>query len=129
MKYIASNVVSFGAGAVLGLTKDQAAARAAFITPVPGKSGMFTTSGPVQFKRGEEFFFAGELPKSLADSVEALRKAKADREATARAAVEARERAEQEAKAKAEVEAKAKAEQEANAPAEAEANGNQSGLL
>lgn len=101
MKYIALAVVAFAAGADLGLTEAQASARAHALTPIGGRKGWYTTTGPVQFKAGEEFQHDGELPKALAESVESARKAKAEAIAAARAKAEA------EAKAKAEAEAAA----------------------
>ena len=90
MKYIATSVVSFGAGAELGLTKAQAASRQAFLSDL-GK-GWYIATGPVQFKIGEEFRFDGDLPKSMAADVEALAKAKSQADAEAKAKAEAEEK-------------------------------------
>lgn len=70
MKYQAIAVVTLGVGAVLGLTEAQAAARKASTTPIPGRKGMFLTTAQVQFKRGEEFLYEGELPRVLADALD-----------------------------------------------------------
>lgn len=67
MKYLATTTVSFGPGTRLGLTKDQAAARAHALTAA-GR-GQYITRTAVQFKAGEVFNFDGEMPKGLADLV------------------------------------------------------------
>lgn len=79
MKYIALSVVAFAAGAELGLTKDQAGARSHALTEHPKRKGWYVASGPVQFKTGEEFQFEGDLPKGIADSLEAVQKARASK--------------------------------------------------
>lgn len=116
MKYVSLTMVSFGAGALLGLSVDQSAARTASIAPVPGRKGWFTTTGPVQFKRGEEFQFDGELPKAMAQHLETpAEKARAVNAARSAAAAlvakEAKELA-AEARAKAEPDARAKWDQD-----------------
>lgn len=63
MKLKTTAVVTFGAGAELGLSKDQAKARAAFLVPIAGKDGWYTTKAQVQFKAGELIEYAGDLPK------------------------------------------------------------------
>lgn len=70
MKYIAVAVVSFGSGAVLGLSKHQADARVASLQPVDGRKGWYASTSPVQFKRGEDFQYEGELPKAIASMLE-----------------------------------------------------------
>lgn len=126
MKYTSLAVVSFGAGVALGLSPAQAASRAAFIAPVPGRKDWYTTTGPVQFKLGEIFLFVGDLPKAMAEAMEspdspkaksatrvkadAAAKAKAEAEALAREQALVTEAAEAEAKAKAETEAAEAAE-------------------
>lgn len=93
MKYTALAVVAFAAGAELGLTKDQASARRHAITEHPKRKGWYVASGPLQLKAGEEFQYDGDLPKGMAESVEAqqkARQAKADADAAAaKAAAEA----------------------------------------
>lgn len=71
MKFRAVAVVTVGAGAVLGLSGDQAAARRHSLDPVPGRDGWYVSHRPVQFKVGEEFDYEGELPKCLAQAVAA----------------------------------------------------------
>lgn len=79
MKYTATAVVSFGAGADLGLTKPQVDARVASLRPIGGRKGWYTTTAPVQFKAGEEIQYDGDLPKAVAleaaSSVAARRRA------------------------------------------------------
>lgn len=90
MKYIALAVVAFAAGAELGLTKDQAGARRHALIKHPKTKDWYIATGPVQLKAGEEFQFDGDLPKGMAESVEALKKAKAAKaEADAAAKAEA----------------------------------------
>jgi len=77
MKYIALTVVAFAAGAELGLTKDQASARRHALTDHPKRKGWHIATGPVQLKAGEEFQYEGDLPKGMAESLEALQKVRA----------------------------------------------------
>lgn len=76
MKYQATAPITFNAGAVLGLTKDQASSRRPVIVPVQNKKDMYELIGPTQFKAGEILYFDGELPKHLAESVEKQGKSK-----------------------------------------------------
>lgn len=90
MKYVATAVVSFGAGSALGLTKPQADARVASLQPIEGRKGWYTTSAPVQFKRGEEFQHDGDLPKAIATDLgqaetERKRRTAAERQAAEQA--------------------------------------------
>lgn len=99
MKYITLSVLSLQAGAVLGLTAAQAALRQHVLTPAPGRIGWYTTTGPVQFKRGEAVLFEGDLPKHLAEAVDSPEtrqtkaKAKAKAQQVANAEAEAAETA------------------------------------
>lgn len=70
MKYITLAVLSLQAGTCLGLTEAQAASRKTVLAPVPARKGWYTTTGPVQFKVGEEIMHDGDLPKHLAHAVE-----------------------------------------------------------
>ena len=76
-KYLIVALATFGAGARLGLSKEQAAARAHALREV-GK-GVYVAQQPVQFKAGETVSVDGKLPKALAELVEApnVKKAKA----------------------------------------------------
>ena len=74
MKYIAIAVVTFSAGVELGLSDAQARARAHALTALPKRKGWYCTSGPIQLKAGEEFYFDGDLPKGLADALEQQKK-------------------------------------------------------
>ena len=88
MKYTALAVVAFAAGAELGLSKDQASARRHALTEHPKRKGWYQATGPIQLKAGEEFQYDGDLPKSLADALEAASKpraSKADAQAKAEA--------------------------------------------
>lgn len=92
MKYTATAPVTLPAGAVLGLSKAQAADRQHALTEGPRK-GLYTTTAPVQLKTGETFDYAGDLPKALAVNLEA--------EAKARAAAKAKQAEEDQAAEKA----------------------------
>lgn len=70
MKYETVANVAFGVGALLGLSDAQAAPRAAYLKPVPGRKGWFTTTAPVHLKRGETFLSEDVLPKSMVDLVD-----------------------------------------------------------
>lgn len=109
MKYITLAVLSLQAGALLGLTESQAAARQTVLAPVPGRKGWYTTTGPVQFKVGEELLHDGELPKHLADAVESPDAQQAKARAKARAKADAKAKAEAEALAREEAESEAAA--------------------
>jgi hypothetical protein len=95
MKYIATTVVGFPAGADLGLSKEQAALRGHCIAAHPKRKGWYTTTGPLQFKVGEHFLYDGDMPKSMASMVEPADKptSKAEQEAKAKSDREAREKA------------------------------------
>ena len=69
MKYTATAIVNLPAGTVLGLSESQAASRMHALQP-KGRKGVYLAMQPVQFKVGETFDYDGELPKSLAQSVE-----------------------------------------------------------
>lgn len=69
MRFKAIATALIGAGSVLGLTRDQAGARAHRLHPVAGRDGWYVNDSPVQFKAGEEFDYEGELPKVLAQAV------------------------------------------------------------
>lgn len=84
MKYTATAPVTLPAGAVLGLSKAQAADRQHALTEGPRK-GLYTTTAPVQLKTGETFDYAGDLPKALAVNLEAEAKARAAAAAAAKA--------------------------------------------
>lgn len=85
MKYTATAPVTLPAGAVLGLSKTQAADRQHALDKGPGK-GLYTAKAPVQFKAGESFDYAGDLPKALAVNLEAEAQARAAAAAKAKQA-------------------------------------------
>lgn len=116
MKYTTIAVLSLQAGVLLGLTEAQAATRKTVLTAAPARKGWYTTTGPVQFKRGEVFLFDGDLPKHLAQAVDPAE----GREAKSLAkAVKAKSEAQTREKADAEAAVKTAAEEEAAAEAEA----------
>jgi hypothetical protein len=55
---------------IVGLTKQQAAARLGSLTDLG--EGFYQIEKPVQFKRGEELGYDGDINKALADMVEDL---------------------------------------------------------
>ncbi len=58
-------VLTLAPGVLLGLTKAQAEPRQTVLAPVPDRAGWYTTTGPVQFKVGEQILHDGDLPKHL----------------------------------------------------------------
>lgn len=74
-KYLIVAPATFGASARLGLSREQAAARAHALREV-GK-GVYVAQQSVQFKAGETVSVDGELPKALAELVEAPKAKKA----------------------------------------------------
>lgn len=106
MHIIVTATLSLHAGAVVGLTEEQAARRAPFIKALPKRKGWYEVLSEIQFKRGEGIQYDGDVPKGLAEVVEAPKRKKgaADEDA--------------DAKAKADADAKAKADADAAAAAE-----------
>lgn len=91
MKYITTAVLSLPAGVLLGLSVAQVAHRQHVLTNAPGRKGWYVATSPVQFKRGETLQVDGDLPKALADRLDAedraaKAKAKAEIEAVAKEA-------------------------------------------
>lgn len=111
MKYITIAVLSLQAGMLLGLTEAQAASRKTVLAPAPSRKGWYTTTGPVQFKVGEEILCDSDIPKHLADAVESPEAKQA----------KARAKAKADAKAKAEADAAAADEARAAEAAQAQA--------
>lgn len=89
MKYITTAVLALGAGVALGLTEAQVAPRKHVLSPIAGRKGWYTTTGPIQFKTGETIHSDVELPKALADQAESAEK----KAAKARAQQQAEENA------------------------------------
>lgn len=63
MKYIATKTATFGPGARLLLSNEQAAPRLHALKALA--SGLYETTSPVQFKAGESIGVQGAVPKSL----------------------------------------------------------------
>jgi len=99
MKLVATSVVALSAGAVVGLSKDQASARSHAVSPVPDRKGWYLVKAQVQFKAGEQFSYDGELPKGMAETLEPVKRgpSKAEQLSAARQAVAAAEQACQQA--------------------------------
>ncbi len=58
-------------GALVGINEKQAARRKPFLQPVPKRAGWYQVTGAVQFKRGEALQIEGDVPKALAEVIEA----------------------------------------------------------
>lgn len=86
-KYLIVAPATFGAGARLGLSKEQAAARANALKEVA--KGVFVAQQPVQFKAGEVIGIDGDLPKALGEAVAAPKAKKAAKPAAPEATDEA----------------------------------------
>lgn len=97
MKYVTTSVLSFGAGALLGLTKAQAGRRQHALAPVPDREDWYTAIAPIQLKRGEEFLYEGDLPKSMVSELEW--EGKADEKPSTSAETKAQRRAREKAPA------------------------------
>jgi hypothetical protein len=79
MKYKVIATLTLGPGTKLGLSKEQAAARAHALDSAGKRT--YLTKEPVQFKAGEEIVFEGELPKHAVELVESPDGAPADKPA------------------------------------------------
>jgi membrane protein involved in colicin uptake len=123
-KYIVTEKVAVIVQGVLHLTDEQVKHRERNLKKL-GK-GRYELTGAVQFKRGEEIGYEGDLPKSIAenlttkDAVEAATK-KANAEAE-KAAAKASKEAEKAAAKEAEEAAKARTKLEADAKVEWDAD-------
>jgi len=74
-KYLIVAPATFGAGTRLGLSQEQAEARAQALKEVA--KGVYVAQQPVQFKAGETVAIDGDLPKSLGEAVAAPKAKKA----------------------------------------------------
>lgn len=68
MRFKILATATFGPGTLLGLTAEQAGARAYALEPA-GK-GLYRSKLPVQFKAGETISYEGDMPKAMAELVE-----------------------------------------------------------
>jgi hypothetical protein len=68
-KYVVEGrMAEFFAGAVLMLSEDQSRSRIHALKPLK-KKGFYEVTAPVQFKRGEEIGFEGEVNKTLLQEI------------------------------------------------------------
>jgi fumarylacetoacetate (FAA) hydrolase family protein len=104
MKYTVTGKSVLITGGVLTLSSSQASDRSHLLKKIDAKGNKYEVLGAVTFKKGEEFGYEGELPKSLASDLQTEKDAKGTKAA---------EKAEKEAAEKAEKEAAEKAEKEA----------------
>lgn len=68
MEYRILQPLNFHAGALLGLTAEQAHVRRAVLKPLG--DGLYEVVTEVNFKAGEVITFKGDLPKAMADFVQ-----------------------------------------------------------
>jgi hypothetical protein len=71
MHYVVTATLRLPAGSVVGLSEAQAARRKHMLVPVEKRKGWYAASLDLCFKVGEAIQYEGELPKSLANAVEA----------------------------------------------------------
>jgi hypothetical protein len=71
MHYVVISTLRLPAGNVVGLTDAQAARRMHAIEPVDKRKGWYLSTLELCFKVGEAIQYDGELPKALANAVEA----------------------------------------------------------
>jgi membrane protein involved in colicin uptake len=139
MKYIVTERVAVIVQGVMHLTDEQAKHRERNLKKL-GK-GRYEVIGAVQFKRGEEFGYEGDLPKNMAENLTtkeaaeaAAKKANAEAEkAAAKAAKEAEKAdakaAEEAAKVRVKMEADAKSSWDADATLREQYSNNFSAFL
>jgi hypothetical protein len=75
--FIVTQVLRLPAGSIVGLSESQVARRKHALEAVPKRKGWYTATLDLCFKVGESIQYDGELPKVLADAVEAPKRAKA----------------------------------------------------
>jgi hypothetical protein len=75
MHYVVTATLRLPAGSVVGLSAAQAAPRQHALTPVPKRKDWYTATLDLSFKVGEAIQYEGELPKALANAVEAPKRA------------------------------------------------------
>lgn len=88
--------IGLNAGAMVALTKEQAASREHALLATKTK-GVFQVKTRIEFKAGETFGFDGDLPKNVVDQVEADKDTKKTTKTKAEQVAEAREKKEREA--------------------------------
>jgi hypothetical protein len=71
MKYVAVTAITVLAGQLVRLTAAQLGRCTGLVKLAAGAEGWHEALVPLQFKRGEAFEIDGELPKGMADLVEA----------------------------------------------------------
>lgn len=67
-KLEAIETVRLGPGTIVGLTPDQARTRLHNLTPLKER-GVFNTTGPIEFKRGEQFGYEGAISRAMQEVV------------------------------------------------------------
>lgn len=68
---VTARALELKAGALVGISDKQAGRRKPFLEAVSKRPGWYRLTGTVQFKRGETLQIEGEVPKALAEVVEA----------------------------------------------------------
>jgi hypothetical protein len=74
-RIVATTILRFGPGTVLGLSETQAAARSHALAPA-GAEGAYRVTSAVEFKVGEEIGVAEAAPKDPAGNAQAVKPAK-----------------------------------------------------
>lgn len=71
MHYVVTATLRLPAGSVVGLSDAQASVRRHVLQPDAKRKGWYEATADLSFKVGEAIQYQGELPKALADNVEA----------------------------------------------------------
>lgn len=71
MHYVVTATLRLPAGSVVGLSEAQASPRQHALAPVAKRKGWYEALTDLSFKVGEAIQYQGELPKALANAVEA----------------------------------------------------------
>lgn len=71
MHYVVVSPLRLPAGSVVGLSDAQASVRRHALSPIAKRKGWYQATTDLSFKVGEAIQYQGELPKALADSVDA----------------------------------------------------------
>lgn len=123
-RYIVTEPVTLHAG-VVSLKPEQVEHRERNLKKLTLRPNCYEIIRPVQFKRGEEIGYEGDMPRSMADNLTEKAKFEAEAKKHAEADAKARKKAEEEAakqREKEEAEAKKAAEKAAKIRAQIEAD-------
>jgi hypothetical protein len=76
MHYVVTATLRLPAGSVVGLSDAQYSVRQHALLPIAKRKGWYQATTDLSFKVGEAIQYQGELPKALADSVDAPKRDK-----------------------------------------------------